>query len=629
MNLANPSALLWAMLAIPVVIFYVLKVRLRRVPVSTVIFWRQIFEQKKPRSIWQRLRHLISLAVQLALLFLLIGALAEPFLAGENLQARRIVLVFDNSASMNSTDVQQTRFLKAKEEAQRIIRGMRYRDEMAIVVAGTQPRVVCGLTGHQGTLLGALDSIDPTDGPTKLAEATALGQRLVEEGDDPNDKARVIVLSDGCVADIASLIDGERVRLIAFGTKAGNVGITRFQARRSPIDPVGYEVLIEVANCSDETAECRLELDLEGNSIDVVPLKLEANGRWSKVIEQSAKAGGKLTAKLMKSAKEPWSDALAADDQAIAFLPKRDDLPVYLTDPDTNLFLFKVLEVNPLTVVKTTKKTFASVPAGAVQVFHKQAPAALPPGPLFIVDPRTDCELWKVGDKLLNPIVTQQDKDSPLMAHLRLDNLLMPEARKLAISAAAGKPQVLAASVTGDPLFVCFDRPQGKVLVLTVNLDQGDLPLRTAFPIMAANALNFFAASRGELREAQATGAIAEVNLPSSEGSELLLRAPNGSTRKLPPNVARATIGPFDRCGVWSIVRAGRLDEPIEEIACNLTNSAESDLRPPEALPAATTVEKSGLIGGISGRPLWFYLVAVAWLLVAAEWWMYQRRIIS
>ena len=60
MSFANPAALLWAALAIPIVIFYILKLRLRRVPVSTVIFWRQIFEEKKPRSLWQRLRHLLD-----------------------------------------------------------------------------------------------------------------------------------------------------------------------------------------------------------------------------------------------------------------------------------------------------------------------------------------------------------------------------------------------------------------------------------------------------------------------------------------------------------------------------------------------------------------------------------------
>src|SRR5437870_9333693 len=174
MSLANPLALAWAALLIPVVVFYILKIRLRRVPVSTVIFWRQIFEEKKPRSIWQRLRHLTSLLVQLALLFLLVGALAEPFFAWEANESRRVVLVIDNSASMNAADAAPSRLGRAKDAAQRVVAGLRYRDEMAVVVAGTQPQVVCGLTGHQSTLREAIDAVGPTDGPTRLADAVAL-----------------------------------------------------------------------------------------------------------------------------------------------------------------------------------------------------------------------------------------------------------------------------------------------------------------------------------------------------------------------------------------------------------------------------------------------------------------------
>src|SRR5919205_449158 len=130
MGLANPTPLFWLLLAIPVVIFYVLKIRLKRVPVSTVIFWRQIFDEKKPRSLWQRLRHLISLLVQLALLLLLVAALAEPFFDWDALTPRRVVLVIDNSASMNAADAEPTRLAKAKEEAKRIVAGLRYQDEM-------------------------------------------------------------------------------------------------------------------------------------------------------------------------------------------------------------------------------------------------------------------------------------------------------------------------------------------------------------------------------------------------------------------------------------------------------------------------------------------------------------------
>ena len=109
MSFANPTALLWALLAVPVVVFYVLKIRLKRVPVSTVIFWRQLFDEKRPRSLWQRLRHLVSLLVQMALLGLMVAALAEPFFSWEVLSARRVVLVLDNSASMNATDVEPNR----------------------------------------------------------------------------------------------------------------------------------------------------------------------------------------------------------------------------------------------------------------------------------------------------------------------------------------------------------------------------------------------------------------------------------------------------------------------------------------------------------------------------------------
>ena len=39
----------------PIVLLYILRIRLRRQPVSTLLFWDQLFDEKKPRSWWQRL----------------------------------------------------------------------------------------------------------------------------------------------------------------------------------------------------------------------------------------------------------------------------------------------------------------------------------------------------------------------------------------------------------------------------------------------------------------------------------------------------------------------------------------------------------------------------------------------
>jgi hypothetical protein len=215
------------------------------------------------------------------------------------------------------------------------------------------------------------------------------------------------------------------------------------------------------------------------------------------------------------------------------------------------------------------------------------------------------------------------------MMHVKLDNVLMPEARKLTFQA---KAQVLAAGVGGEPLYAAIERPEGKVVVLTVNLDQGDLPLRTAFPIMVTNALNWFAGQRGELRESQSAGAVTEVETPAgSPTTDLQLRSPDGKSRPLAVNGNKATVGPLDQCGIWSIRPAATSakDQPgaLVEIACNLANRRESDIRVPEGLSAKTSEQPYG--GILGGRPIWFYLIALAWLLTGIEWYCYQRRWIT
>ena len=152
----SPSSLYWFGLAVPIVVFYILKIRLRRHAVSTVMFWRQVLDEQNPRSIWQRLRHMVSLLLQLAMLALLVLALADPYFFWEVRSARRIVLVVDHSASMNSTDVKPSRLAESKRQAQQVIAGMRHRDEVALVAAGTQPQVLVGFTGRQRTLSDAV-----------------------------------------------------------------------------------------------------------------------------------------------------------------------------------------------------------------------------------------------------------------------------------------------------------------------------------------------------------------------------------------------------------------------------------------------------------------------------------------
>src|SRR5581483_7120727 len=129
-----------------------------------------------------------------------------------------------------------------------VLDSLRFRDEVAIVAAGTQPQVLCGLTGHQRTLKKTLDEVAPTDGPTRVADAVALARRLL--ADQKNGK--IVLLTGACFEGAEELAEANDVQMIVVGTRASNVGITRFQVRRSLLDPIGYEILAEVHNYSDQ-----------------------------------------------------------------------------------------------------------------------------------------------------------------------------------------------------------------------------------------------------------------------------------------------------------------------------------------------------------------------------------------
>src|SRR5207244_2636705 len=198
-----------------------------------------------------------------------------------------------------------------------------------------------------------------------------------------------------------------------------------------------------------------------------------------------------------------------------------------------------VLEVNPLVRIETTATMPKTYEPGVLYVFHRQVPATMPPGNSLVIDPHASTDLWKLGEKIENPIVTKQDSDSPLMRHVRLDNVLLPEAKQITPIEGA-KPLVMALS--GDPLYFTIEQPDRKVLVLAVNLDQGDLTFRTAFPIMATNALAFFAGQSGELRESLAAGSVSEVVLPPSVTDIFVCHTPTGKTLPLPAGLSKAAI---------------------------------------------------------------------------------------
>ena len=638
MTLGTPLALLLALIAIPIVIFYILKVRLRRVPVSTNLFWSQIFEEKPPKSLWQNLRYWLSLLAQLLILALLVLAIADPILSWQTKGARRVVLIMDVSASMQAFDKATTRFDSAKQAAQRVLDGVREQDQVAILTAGTQPEVVLGMGNHVPSLRRAINDLQPVDTPANLGSAVELADQLL--GDAPN--GQVIVFTDQATPKNTKPDNEPKkataVEYRAFGSNASNVGITQFQTRRSMVDAVGYELLVEVRNASDQPIQCRLEIELDERPVDIFPLKLQPNETWSRTLEKTSLEGGALKASLSKFENDQGEDRsknnrLDVDDIAWAILPDRVIQPVLIVSPG-NLFLQKVFEANPLVRVTVQKEIPTAWPENTVVVLHKLIPDPLPSNPLFIIDPETNSSLFRVDGLIDSPLVTEQDKDSPLMTHVRLDNVMFPDTKKLTFLTQTAKP--IASCVGGESLFATLSHGDKKAVVLGVNLEQSDLAFRTVFPILASNAIAWFSSQSGELSLAISGGDTARLNRSLSASAppeNLWLISPGLQVKRQ----SGSTAGPLKETGVWELFEWDANENPtaetlratgklVDRYAVNLASSSETDLRnanESDRAPMQTS------IASWFSYPPWYYLAILIGSLLVLEWGMYQRRVLA
>src|SRR5213080_3550123 len=104
MSFLTPLALALGVLAGPIILLYMLRLRRREVQVSSTLLWQQILQDRTANAPWQRLRRNLLLLLQLLLLLLLVLTLARPFVFQDTIASGNLVVVLDGSASMQATD---------------------------------------------------------------------------------------------------------------------------------------------------------------------------------------------------------------------------------------------------------------------------------------------------------------------------------------------------------------------------------------------------------------------------------------------------------------------------------------------------------------------------------------------
>lgn len=598
MEFAVPAALAGGLLALPVAALFLVRPQPRPHRVATLMFWTAAAPATRRRVAWGRVRNPLALAVALTTLGLIVLAAAAPFPARAGDTPARVVLVVDNSIGMRATDVTPTRLARAATAARGYVTALRPGQTAAVVTAGGRPRVACGLTDDPGALAGAIAGVGPTDAPRQLPAAVALARRLAAGG-------RVVVISGSPTRP-----PGDDIEWVPVGTAVGNLAVTAFQPRRDGGGPE-FELLVEVTNAGPAAAETRLEVSLDGNLLDAIPIALGPGEAWRRVLRKAADGGGRLHATLAAA------DVLGADDEAWAVLPPTDLLPVTFVPvaatPADDAVRAALEELPFLRKPVAVSADAEVLRAGSVAVFHRRLPAALPPGPVLVIDPPAGSELWDLTDPVAEPHPRVKDATSPLLARLTLPRDALGKPRGIRPKADA---RVVIEAASGEPVVVEFPRAEGRgrVVVFAVDLEAGGLRYSPTFVALLGTALQHLGRVRADVPESPTAGETTTAELPP--GGPYELRPPGGSPQPVRPGTT-AVVGPLDRAGVWAIGPAGQ-SGVVWSVAPRPAGAADADLRPADADAGSRT--------GGGYLPPWAWLAVAALGLLVIEWVAYHRR---
>ncbi len=310
------STLLWALaaVAVPIVIHFLTRRKLRVVAISTIAFLKRL-ERENIRRL--KLRQLLLLLLRMLIVALLVLAFARPTLRQQTSalaeRARATaVIILDNSMSMAAAPDGVPLFSLARKHVQSIAGMFASGDELYLITAAHPAKIVAGSPFLESEKLVETVSASPqTWANTDLAGAFALARNILSRSRNVN--RELYLLSDGRAALSAQAPELPGVRAYALRyDDAGNNNLTLSNvALANQIFERGksFEVVATVANASASDAQNQLvHLYLNGKRVAQQSVDVPTGSQRAVTLRAVPDSAGFVNGKVMLE-----DDALVLD----------------------------------------------------------------------------------------------------------------------------------------------------------------------------------------------------------------------------------------------------------------------------------------------------------------------------
>lgn len=644
-GLLQPLALLALPLAGLIVALYLLRFRRPNAPVGSLHLWDNLTRDREANSLWQRLQLTGLMLLQLLVMLALILALARPWVPSESAAGQNAIIILDTSASMGAMDggggTRKSRLDAALEKARSLVDDLPQGATAAIITSDEHAAVRVPLTDDKARLRDGLSGLGPQPTGTNVSEALQLAAVLAQR----QSNSVIWVLSDGVFPAASGSAEEfpAEIRFFQVGRAAANQAITAISVDQR-VGSLG--LFVQLTNADNLTVTRRLDVLVDdapwnARTVSLGPLETQ------ELIVDDLPLDGRVVAAHLAGL-----DELEIDDTA--WTVNRASVPAnVLVVTNGNKFLELSLALLPnVTLYKVAPADYdpgasldgipfdlTVLDAGVVTTTLSR----LPDGNMLIFEPQASTSIFTIGGQIIAPVPSFSSLESgglsgeavsperdPLLRFVDLSNLHVSQAAQ--INLPTWGHDVLGSDK--GPLIIAGQEGGRRVSIVAFDLQQSDLPLQTAFPLLMRNLVTYLLPDpTGGVPVSVTPRSIVTVDAADQAVNRLLVEDPSGRewTYDLPPERRRVAFAETRQPGVYYLTQyAGEDIVAQEAFAVNLASRDESaiDPNPQPGLPAGAR-PSAGATAALQGNPFrreFWPLVAIAgFAVLLAEWFLAQR----
>jgi hypothetical protein len=639
MNFLNPTSLYLSFLISIIVLLYFLKLRRKRYVVSSVIFWLQAIEDMRANVPFARLRKNLLLPLQILFMMIVVLGLARPAWKSHSQLGKHTILIMDSSASMQAIDHGQpphSRFEAAKIAAMELVDSLSPGEQIMLIEAGAKPTIKATFIADKLKLRDVISKLRVTDTAGELNSALELAISTAKgvEGSE------IIVLSDNAVKSSTVGIEVEDkpfIRFLTFGKRNLNVAITQFNVTKNDNDSTKYQAFVELKNFSEIMLRPLVYLSIEEHNIANDAVNLQPGERKGITLSFDDKGFDMHALKIELDVK----DDLKVDNAAYAILHKAEKLKVLLISEEHNKYLEKALLTNPnLQLRQLNISQYLSTASDDITIFYNTVPQEIPEGNVIFINPKSGLPFIPTAIERGPISVVSQNGNHPVMRFVDLTNLEVRSGLEYELPD-WGIPLV---ETTASPLIWLGEQLNRKGIFFSFDafdLKISKFALSYACPILMANCLNWLGpAFRNIVPDDVKTGIPVTINFRHPEETEqVTINSPDGNIFHLDISKNLSGKGSLvftntEMTGIYEVfadlpaamLAAQAGDRLIGKFAVNLLDEQESNI-----MPQAPKQHEEGKTFAtnltITYKELWGRFMLLGLLILAAEWWVYHRRV--